>query len=123
MGSGLKAMNDGEPPSSDPIAKVSLGDEEFYSPVRRNTLEPMWGKEGGYFKFEVDQEEYESMKLSIQILDEDPDGNQLIGEIKISLKDKCKKNGPWVDDNYTLCGSNGRPDEKLGKAYIKIRYG
>jgi len=117
----LPGLNDDD--TSDPMIKITLGDESFYSGVRRQTCNPIWGKEGGYFKFMVDPEEYSSQKLVIGIYDDDPDGEQFIGERKLDLSKMVKKNGPWVSENLTLCNESGHEDKRNGTVFVQLRYG
>jgi len=117
----LKVM-DADTGMSDPFVKVTLGDESFFTNVRRQTLNPYWGETAGHFKFEVDQEERKKMRLKVAIYDDDDDGEAFIGQCKFAVND-LKKDGPYTDDLYDLLDEKGNPDPSLGQVYLKIRFG
>lgn len=116
-GENIKAMDE---EGSDCFCKLELGDESFFTNVRRKTTNPLWGNEGGRFKFEVDHEEKTMLSLKVSVWDEDADGEQFIGQVLIKcseLKDK------FEDDLYDLTDANGAKDDSLGQLYMKLRLG
>jgi len=118
-GENIKAM-DVDEGTSDCFCKLELGDESFFTNVRRKTTNPLWGNEGGRFKFEVDHDEKTTMSLKVSVWDEDADGEQFIGQVLIKcseLKDK------YEDDLYDLTNENGGKDDSLGQLYMKLRLG
>ena len=79
----LKVMDE-DTGLSDPFCKVTLGDEQFFTNVRRKTLNPYWGETAAHFKFDVDQEERKKMKLKVAVYDDDDDGDgggEFIGQV------------------------------------------
>ena len=117
----LKVM-DADTGLSDPFVKVTLGDESFFTNVRRQTLNPYWGETAGHFKFEVDQEERKKMKLKVALYDDDDDGEAFIGQVKFAINE-LKKDGPYTDDLYSLQDEKGKDDPTLGQVYLKLRFG
>ncbi|XP_051563285.1 uncharacterized protein LOC127446426 isoform X3 [Myxocyprinus asiaticus] len=94
---------------SDPYALLRVGPQTFKSRHQDNTLNPKWDE-----MYEVIVHEVPGQELEVEVLDKDPDQDDLLGRTKLDLG--VVKKSKIVDEWFTL------KDTRTGRVHLRLEW-